>query len=59
MLRRKRSVLSLDINEFDCDLLDFKEGKAQALNTYHGMFMEQYAWARPMAEALSAEKAAR
>ena len=59
LLRRKRSVLSLDVNEFDCDLMDFRAGKVQAINTYHGVFMEQYAWARPMAEALSAEKAAR
>ena len=47
------------MNEFDCDLLDFKAGKSQAIHTYHGIFMEQYAWAKPMAEALSAEKAAR
>lgn len=56
MLKRKRSVLYLDTDEFDCDLLDFKAGKSEAVNSYHGEFMQQYAWARPMALELTAEK---
>lgn len=56
LLKRKRSVLYLDDGEFDCDLYDFKAGKAEARNAYHGEFMQQYAWAHPMAEELSAEK---
>ena len=56
MLRRKRSVLCIDPNEFDCDLMDFKSGKGSAINSYHGEFMQQYAWAKTMAKALSAEK---
>jgi len=31
-------------------------GKAEALNAYHGEFMQQYAWARPMAAELSEDK---
>lgn len=57
MLRRKRSVLCIDPNEFDCDLMDFKAGKPSAVNSYHGEFMQQYAWAQNMAGELSAEKA--
>lgn len=57
MLRRKRSVLCIDPNEFDCDLMDFKAGKPSAVNSYHGEFMQQYAWAQNMARELSAEKA--
>lgn len=56
LLRRKRSVLYLDVDEFDCDLIDFKAGKASAVNAYHGEFMQQYAWAQPLARELSAEK---
>ena len=56
MLRRKRSVLSLDVNEFDCDLQDFKAGKTEAINAFHGEFMQQYAWAKSIAEELTAEK---
>ena len=56
ILRRKRSVLALNTDEFDCDLLDFKAGKAEAINAYHGEFMQQYAWARPIAAELTAEK---
>ena len=55
LLRRKRSVLSLDTGEFDCDLLDFKAGKSDAINAYHGEFMQQYAWAQPMAAELTQE----
>ena len=57
LLKRKRSVLYLDPEEFDCDLYDFKAGKISALNAYHGEFMQQYAWARTMAADLDAEKA--
>ena len=56
LLKRRRSVLSLDTEQFDCDLADFKAGKTAAMNAYHGEFMQQYAWARPMAEELNAEK---
>lgn len=57
LLKRKRSVLYLDPEEFDCDLYDFKAGKAEAFHAYHGEFMQQYTWAKPMADELSAEKA--
>ncbi len=57
ILRRKRSVLALNIEEFDCDLLDFKAGKTAAIGAYHGEFMQQYAWAQPMADELAVEKA--
>lgn len=56
LLKRKRSVLYLDTEEFDCDLADFKVGKSEAVNAYHGEFMQQYAWARNLAEKLSMEK---
>ena len=56
ILRRKRSVLALNTDEFDCDLIDFKNGKSDARNAFHGEFMQQYAWAQPMARELSAEK---
>ena len=56
ILKRRRSVLALDTGEFDCDLRDFKAGKADAVNAYHGEFMQQYDWARPMAAELTAEK---
>ena len=56
LLKRKRGVISLVSDEFDCDLYDFKAGKSAAVNAYHGQFMQQYAWARPLAEELSAEK---
>ena len=56
LLKRKRSVVYLDMEEFDCDLYDFKAGKADAVNAYHGEFMQQYAWAKPIAEELAAEK---
>jgi len=57
LLKRRRSVLYLDVEEFDCDLYDFKAGKAEAIHAYHGEFMQQYPWARAMADELSAEKA--
>ena len=56
MLKRKRSVVYLDTEEFDCDLYDFKAGKADAVNAYHGEFMQQYGWAKPISEELAAEK---
>lgn len=56
LLKRKRSVLYLDTEEFDCDLADFKVGKSEAVNAYHGEFMQQYAWARSLADELSMEK---
>lgn len=56
LLKRKRSVLYLDTDEFDCDLIDFKAGKPEAVNAYHGEFMQQYAWAQTMAQELNAEK---
>ena len=56
ILKRKRSVLYLDTDEFDCDLIDFKAGKPEAVNAFHGEFMQQYAWAQTMAQALTAEK---
>lgn len=57
LLKRRRSVLCLDTGEFDCDLMDFKAGKADAVNAYHGEFMQQYPWAQTMARSLLAEKA--
>lgn len=59
LLKRKRSVLYLDTDEFDCDLSDFKAGKPEALNAYHGEFMQQYSWAQATADELSVEKAKR
>ena len=59
ILRRKRSVLALNTDEFDCDLLEFKAGKSSALNAFHGEFMQQYLWAQPMAAELAAEKSRR
>ena len=56
ILKRRRSVLALDTNEFDCDLSDFKAGKAEARNAYHGEFLQQYAWAQSMAAELTMEK---
>ena len=56
ILKRKRSVLYLDTDEFDCDLIDFKAGKPEAVNAFHGEFMQQYAWAQTMAQELNAEK---
>ena len=56
ILKRRRSVLALDTNEFDCDLSDFKAGKPEAMNAYHGEFLQQYAWAKGMAGELMAEK---
>jgi len=59
LLKRKRSVIYLNTEEFDCDLADFKAGKAEAINAYHGEFMQQYAWAKAIADELSAEKTKR
>ena len=56
LLKRKRGVISLVTDEFDCDLYDFKAGKSAAVNDYHGQFMQQYPWARPIAAELNAEK---
>lgn len=56
LLKRKRSVLYLDTDEFDCDLADFKAGKIEAIRAYHGEFMQQYPWARDIADELSAEQ---
>jgi len=56
LLRRKRSVIYLDVDEYDCDLNDFRAGKAEAMNAYHGEFMQQYAWAQPITDELNAEK---
>ena len=56
ILKRKRSVLYLDTDEFDCDLIDFKAGKPEAVNAFHGEFMQQYAWAQTMSQELNAEK---
>lgn len=57
ILKRKRSVIYLDPDEYDCDLNDFRAGKTEAIATYHGEFMQQYAWAQCMAGELDAEKA--
>lgn len=59
LLKRKRSLIYLDTEEFDCDLNDFKAGKTSAINAYHGEFMQQYPWAKSIAEELDAEKAKR
>ncbi len=56
ILKRRRSVLAVDAEAFDCDLCDFKAGKPEAVSAYHGKFLEQYAWARPMAAELDAER---
>ncbi|MBQ8506363.1 MAG: response regulator [Clostridia bacterium] len=40
ILRRKRSVLAVDPDAFDCDLLDFKAGKSEARGAFHGEFMQ-------------------
>jgi len=56
ILHRKRSTLNLNTDEFECDLCDFKAGKAAAVGAFHGEFMQQYAWAQPIAQALRAEK---
>ena len=59
ILCRKRSILHLDMREIDCDLLDFYAGKAEAVNAYHGEFMQQYAWAKAIAQSLDDEKRTR
>ena len=56
ILHRKRSTINLNADEFECDLCDFKAGKASAVGAFHGEFMQQYAWAQTMAQALAAEK---
>ena len=56
ILKRRRSVLALDAAEFDCDLSDFKAGKPEAVNAYHGDFLQQYEWAQDMARELTLEK---
>ena len=59
ILCRKRSMVYLDMSEIDCDLIDFHAGKSSALNAYHGEFMQQYNWARTMAQELTLEKNSR
>lgn len=56
LLKRKRSVICVDPDEYDCDLNDFRAGKADAVAAYHGEFMQQYAWAQSVADELNAEK---
>lgn len=56
ILKRRRSLLAVDASQFDCDLFDFKAGKPEAVSAYHGRFLEQYAWAQPMAAELDAER---
>ena len=59
ILYRKRSIVNVRADEFECDLCDFKAGKPGAVSAFHGEFMQQYAWAQPMARALAAEKDAK
>lgn len=56
LLKRKRGAISLNTDEFDCDLYDFKAGKAESIAAYHGEFMQQYAWAQAIARELNDEK---
>ena len=56
ILHRKRSTINLNPDEFECDLYDFKAGNASAIGAFHGEFMQQYAWAQNIAQALQVEK---
>ena len=45
MLVKKRGHLAVDPGAFQCDLYDFYNGKADAVNRYAGEYMAQYSWA--------------
>jgi len=45
MLVKKHGHLAIDPGTFQCDLYDFYNGKADAVNRYAGEYMAQYSWA--------------
>ena len=45
MLIKGYNQYAVDTNAFSCDLLDYEEGKPEAINAYKGDFMAQYEWA--------------
>lgn len=42
---RGRNSTALDPEKVDCDYYHFLDGKADALNSYHGEYMANYSWA--------------
>ena len=56
ILLRKRSALWVDPELFDCDLTDFRKKNPAAVTAFHGSFMQQYDWAKPIEKTLEAEQ---
>ena len=44
ILEMKRGVLRIRPEKLDCDLFHFFEGKTEAINSFHGEYMNAYSW---------------
>ena len=44
---RRRGMLGVDSSFLDCDYYRFLKGDIQAVNEFHGEYMNQYSWAEP------------
>lgn len=42
---KKRGSYAVDVSKITCDFYLFQKGNAQAVNSYHGKYMENYSWA--------------
>ncbi len=42
---RRRGWIAVDRNRIDCDYYRMEDGEIAALNSFHGLFMQQYSWA--------------
>lgn len=49
--------LSVNINRIDCDYFLFMQGHVSAINSYHGIYMEEYSWAEFTTAYLTSQKA--
>lgn len=47
ILIRKRDRIGLNAEKIDCDYYRFLKGDVQAINEFHGEYMNQYSWAEP------------
>ena len=49
---RRRGWIAVDRKEIDCDFYRLLDGDVAALNSFHGLFMQQYSWAELTAGSL-------
>ena len=55
IVEKRYNYLAINPGKVDCDLYKFLAGDAVAINSYYGVYMEEYSWAEMTTGMLSSK----